>query len=198
VWRADQHGAPAWPQPARHAHARHGAVRALDAADRAGGVGRKGCRGRDERRGGNLRRGVHAYLDQAFLPELRRSRPDAVLVMDNLRAHRPRRSGRCSTAPAPPTATCPPTRPTSILSSLPEPKRRPNCAGSRPELPPHCTRRSVPPSTPSPRRTQQSPSATAAMPVPDNLRSVLAPLDAQRQWANRLLDKDRSIVWEAA
>ncbi len=30
----------------------------------------------------------HAYLDQVLLPELRRSRPDAVLVMDNLRAHK--------------------------------------------------------------------------------------------------------------
>ena len=30
----------------------------------------------------------HAYLDQALLPELRRTKPDAVLVMDNLRAHK--------------------------------------------------------------------------------------------------------------
>jgi hypothetical protein len=30
----------------------------------------------------------HAYLDQALLPELRRSRPDAVLVMHNLPAHK--------------------------------------------------------------------------------------------------------------
>jgi DDE superfamily endonuclease len=30
----------------------------------------------------------HAYLDQALLPELRRTKPDAVLVMDNLAAHR--------------------------------------------------------------------------------------------------------------
>jgi transposase len=29
-----------------------------------------------------------AYLDQVLLPELRRSKPDAVLVMDNLRAHK--------------------------------------------------------------------------------------------------------------
>jgi transposase len=29
-----------------------------------------------------------AYLDQVLLPELRRSRPDAVLVLDNLRAHK--------------------------------------------------------------------------------------------------------------
>jgi transposase len=30
----------------------------------------------------------HAYLDQVLLPELRRTRPDAVLVMDNLGAHK--------------------------------------------------------------------------------------------------------------
>ena len=30
----------------------------------------------------------HAYLDRVLLPELRRSRPDAVLVMDNLPAHK--------------------------------------------------------------------------------------------------------------
>jgi transposase len=30
----------------------------------------------------------YAYLDQVLLPELRRSRPDAVLVMDNLPAHK--------------------------------------------------------------------------------------------------------------
>jgi transposase len=29
-----------------------------------------------------------AYLGQALLPELRRTRPDAVLVLDNLRAHK--------------------------------------------------------------------------------------------------------------
>ena len=29
-----------------------------------------------------------AYLDQALLPELRRTKPDAVLVLDNLRAHK--------------------------------------------------------------------------------------------------------------
>ena len=30
----------------------------------------------------------HAYLEQVLLPELRRSKPDAVLVMDNLGAHK--------------------------------------------------------------------------------------------------------------
>jgi transposase len=30
----------------------------------------------------------HAYLEQVLLPELRRTRPDAVLVMDNLSAHK--------------------------------------------------------------------------------------------------------------
>ncbi len=30
----------------------------------------------------------HAFLDQALLPELRRTKPDAVLVLDNLGAHK--------------------------------------------------------------------------------------------------------------
>jgi transposase len=30
----------------------------------------------------------HAYLEQVLLPELRRRKPDAVLVMDNLGAHK--------------------------------------------------------------------------------------------------------------
>lgn len=30
----------------------------------------------------------HAYLDRVLMPELRRTRPDAVLVMDNLAAHK--------------------------------------------------------------------------------------------------------------
>src|SRR3712207_4815161 len=30
----------------------------------------------------------HAYLDRVLLPELRRTKPDAVLVMDNLGAHK--------------------------------------------------------------------------------------------------------------
>ena len=30
----------------------------------------------------------HAYLEQVLLPELRRTKPDAVLVLDNLRAHK--------------------------------------------------------------------------------------------------------------
>ena len=34
---------------------------------------------------------VYAYLDRVLLPELRRTRPDAVLVLDNLGAHKTRR-----------------------------------------------------------------------------------------------------------
>jgi transposase len=32
----------------------------------------------------------HAWLERVLLPELRRARPDAVLVLDNLRAHKTR------------------------------------------------------------------------------------------------------------
>jgi transposase len=33
---------------------------------------------------------LHAYLERVLLPELRRTRPDPVLVLDNLRAHKTR------------------------------------------------------------------------------------------------------------
>ena len=36
----------------------------------------------------------HAYLERVLLPELRRTKPDAVLVMDNLSAHKARAGPR--------------------------------------------------------------------------------------------------------
>ena len=55
-----------------------------------------------------------AYLEQVLLPVLRERKPDAVLVMDNLRPHRCR---RCSISQALPIATCPPTVRTSARSN---------------------------------------------------------------------------------
>ena len=59
----------------------------------------------------------HAYLEGVLLPELRRAKPDAVLVMDTCPPTRPRGSGRCSTAQGSLTATCPPTPRTSVRSN---------------------------------------------------------------------------------
>ena len=53
-----------------------------------------------------------AYLERVLLPALRERKPDAVLVMDNLGAHKTPEVRSCPTAPAFPTATCRPTRPT--------------------------------------------------------------------------------------
>ena len=72
----------------RGTRARAGAARALDPAERAGRARPRGHAGRDERRGGHHGAVFHAYLEQVLLPELRRSKPDAVLVMDNLGAHK--------------------------------------------------------------------------------------------------------------
>jgi DDE superfamily endonuclease len=51
-----------------------------------------------------------ASLGRVLLPEPRRARPDAVLLMDNLGAHETPKCARCWTAPASLTATCRPTR----------------------------------------------------------------------------------------
>lgn len=59
----------------------------------------------------------YAYLDQVLLPALRRTKPGTVLVMDNLAAPQGAIGARSWTAPASPTATCHPTRRTSIPSS---------------------------------------------------------------------------------
>ena len=53
-----------------------------------------------------------AYLEQVLLPELRRSKPDAVLVLDTCGPTRPRQCAGCSTTPASFTGTCHPTRQT--------------------------------------------------------------------------------------
>src|SRR4051812_20307959 len=54
----------------------------------------------------------HAYLERVLLPALREGKPDAVLVMDNLGAHKAPKVRELLDAPASPTATYPPTRPT--------------------------------------------------------------------------------------
>ena len=53
-----------------------------------------------------------AYLDQVLLPVLRERKPDAVLVMDNLRPHKTPEVQACSMDQAFPIATCPATAPT--------------------------------------------------------------------------------------
>jgi len=58
-----------------------------------------------------------AYLEQALLPVLRERKPDAVLVMDNLRPHKTPEVRQCSTSQAFPIAICPPTARTSARSN---------------------------------------------------------------------------------
>ena len=54
----------------------------------------------------------HADLDRVLLPELRRAKPDAVLAMDNLPAHKAPRVRALLDRSGFATATSPPTRPT--------------------------------------------------------------------------------------
>ena len=63
-----------------------------------------------------------AYLEQVLLPVLREHKPDAVLVMDNLRPHKTLRCRRCSMDQAFPIATCPATARTSARSSRAGPR----------------------------------------------------------------------------
>ena len=86
--RADQHGPALGPQPARRAGLRDGAVRALDAADRAGRARDRRHGGRHGRGSGDGRRRVPRRLDRVLLPKPRRTKPDAVPVLDNLGAHK--------------------------------------------------------------------------------------------------------------
>ena len=53
---------------------------------------------------------LRAYLERVLLPELRRARPDAVPVMDNLGAHKTPKVRELLDGSGFPTATCRPTR----------------------------------------------------------------------------------------
>ena len=53
-----------------------------------GALGREGIVAAAGMEAATSAQAFHAYLDQALLPELRRTKPDAVLVMDNLAAHK--------------------------------------------------------------------------------------------------------------
>src|SRR3712207_6765014 len=71
-----------------------------------------------------------AYLEQVLPPELRRSKPARCWCSTTFVPTRPRQYAGCSIAPASSTATCRPTRQTSIPSSPPGPSSRLNCAAS--------------------------------------------------------------------
>jgi hypothetical protein len=84
--RADQRGAPPRPRGARAPGSapfgRWTRVTVLGALGAGGIVGAMGVEAATDAEV------FHACLDRVLLPELRRTRPDAVLVMDNLAAHK--------------------------------------------------------------------------------------------------------------
>ncbi len=65
-----------------------GTVRALTRLTVLGALGAKGIVGAMSVEAATSAAVFHAYLEQVLLPELRRTKPDAVLIMDNLPAHK--------------------------------------------------------------------------------------------------------------
>src|SRR3954464_5120632 len=88
MWRADQHGPALGPQPTWHSGLRHGALRTLAATDRSRRARDHGMLATMSIEAATSGAVFLAYLDQVLLPELRRTKADAVLVLDNLRAHK--------------------------------------------------------------------------------------------------------------
>jgi transposase len=116
----------------------------------------------------------HAHLDEVPLPELRRTKPDAVPVMDTLPAHKAPKvralldaSGfgyRCLPAYSPDLNPIEPAW-AKVKAELP---------ASPPGPWTRCTKHSARPWAPSPRNTPQGSSATAATAVPASPQNALA------------------------
>ena len=89
--RADQHGPPPWSQSTRPAGVRQRPLWALEAAERARRIGLDGfIAGMSVEAPPTAPSSllISTCLEQVRLPALRQRKPDAVLVMDNLRAHK--------------------------------------------------------------------------------------------------------------
>jgi hypothetical protein len=71
----------------------------------------------------------HAYLEPVLLPALRRVKPDAVLVMDNLNAPKAAAVRALLDGPGSPTTICRPPRPTSTRSQASSDGRRSGTTG---------------------------------------------------------------------
>ena len=85
--RADQHGPPLWPQPARTTRAKmpFGHWKRLSVL---GAISLDGIVATMSVDAATDSAVFVAYLDEVLLPRLRQNKPDAVLVMDNLQAHK--------------------------------------------------------------------------------------------------------------
>ena len=116
----------------------------------------------------------HACLDEALLPELRRNRPDAVLIMDNLSAHKAPRIRALLDASGfsyrflPPYS--PDLNPIEPAWATVKARLRRVAAHAADALTRHSARRWPA----SPPRTRRGSSATAATAVPSDLQNALA------------------------
>ena len=116
----------------------------------------------------------HAYLEQVLLPELRRSKPDAVLVMDNLGAHKTPKVRGLLDRSGFPYRYLPSYSPdlNPIEPAWAQVKAELRRVAARTRTP--YDGRSAPRSTASPPRTPGPTSATVATIVPTNARFALA------------------------
>src|SRR4051812_38648882 len=126
----------------------------------------------------------HAYLERVLLPALREGKPDAVLVMDNLGAHKTPKVRELLDRSGFPYRHLPPYSPDlspiePAWSKVKGELRAWRLATSTP-----CTGRSARRSTASPPRMPGPTSATAAMTVPTNSRFalVLQPRFGRSAW----------------
>ena len=117
----------------------------------------------------------HAYLDRVLLPGLRRAKPEAVLVMDNLPAHKAPRVrallDRSGFAYRYLPAYSPDLNP--IEPGWAKVKAELRRAASPPAPRTRCTKRAARRWPPSPRRTRQGSSATPATAVPTSPQNAL-------------------------
>jgi hypothetical protein len=113
-----------------------------------------------------------AFLERVLLPELRRAKPDAVIVMDNLGAHKTRAVRDLLEQSGFAYRYLPPYSPDLNPIEHAWAKRR-ACAGRRPGASAPCTMRSAPRSTPSPPGTPPAASAMPATPASERTWSGL-------------------------
>ena len=140
----------------------------------------------------------HACLDEALLPELRRNRPDAVLIMDNLSAHKAPRIRALLDASGfsyrflPPYS--PDLNPIEPAWATVKARLRRVAAHTADALTRHSARRWPA----SPLRTRRGSSATAATAVPSDLQNAVAASLLRRAMIEDTLNGAKSTRYKHA
>ncbi len=113
-----------------------------------------------------------AFVEQVLIPTLLQ-RPDAIVVMDNLAAHKAKAVQRALDRAGISYRYLRPTLPISTRSSRPGRSSRPTCAPRRPGAWRRLRPSSAQPSTPSPPTTPRAGSASPAMQLLTDLKAAL-------------------------